>query len=111
MGCFETILSVDFKTLSGRVGSNIRKARWLKRLTQEQVSAAGMSYRYFQEVERGERNPSLQVLQEIASILDVTVADLTNIPGARPKGTPLDKLKAKAPPRGRHPRARRNPAR
>jgi transcriptional regulator with XRE-family HTH domain len=39
-----------------RVGANIRKARWLLGWTQEDVAARGLSYRYFQELERGQRN-------------------------------------------------------
>lgn len=98
---------MDYATFSKRLGANIRKARWLKGWTQGDVAAQGISYRYYQEVERGERNPTLRMLFELAEILDVTVADLTNVSGARPADPPLTARKATAPKRGRKPRRKR----
>lgn len=98
---------MDFATFSKRLGANIRKARWLKGWTQGDVAAQGISYRYYQEVERGQRNPSLRMLFELAEILDVTVADLTNVTGARPADPPLTARKATAPKRGKPRKKRR----
>lgn len=98
---------MDYDTFAGKVGKNIRKARWLRGWTQGDVAAQGISYRYFQEVERGERNPTMRMLFELAEILGVTVADLTNVAGARPGATALTSLKADPPPRGRKPKKRK----
>lgn len=84
------------------VGLNVQKARWLAGLTQEDAAtAARISYRYFAETERGRRNPSLDVLLAIGNALGVTVADLVEIPEARPMRPPLFSRKAEPPPRGR----------
>jgi transcriptional regulator with XRE-family HTH domain len=96
---------VDFSTFTKRVGKNIRKARWVAGWTQEEVAAQGISYRYYQELERGQRNPTLRTLHDLAAILGVTVAALVNVEGARPQEPPLSSVKAKAPRRGRKPKA------
>lgn len=95
---------MDFATFSSRVGANLRKARWLKGWTQEDVAAQGLTYRYYQELERGQRNPSLRTLFELAEILGVAVADLVSVPGGRPCEVALTAKKAAAPPRGRKPK-------
>ena len=95
---------MDFGTFAKRVGRNIRKARWIAGWTQEQVASRGISYRYYQELERGQRNPTVRTLFELAEILGVNVADLTNVEGARPADPPLTSVKARAPKRGRKPK-------
>jgi transcriptional regulator with XRE-family HTH domain len=98
---------VEFETFAQRVGANLRKARWLRGWTQDEVAARGITYRYYQELERGERNPTLKTLLELAGILGVTVADLVNVPGSRPAEVPLSARQASAPKRGRKPRPKR----
>lgn len=70
---------MDFSVYTRAVGANVRKARLRRGLTQEQVAARGFTYRFFQELERGVRNPSLRMLHELATALDVTVADLVDV--------------------------------
>lgn len=94
---------MEFASFSKRVGANMRKARWLRGWTQEDVAARGITYRYYQELERGERNPTLRTLLELAEIFGVTVADLVNVPGARASDPPLSAQKASPPRRGRRP--------
>ena len=83
---------------------NIRKARWLAGLTQEELASRGLSYRYLAEIERGERNVTLRTLHDLARILGVSVSDLVEVPGAKRRRVPLSLAKASAPPRGRKPR-------
>jgi transcriptional regulator with XRE-family HTH domain len=83
-----------------KVAARIKKARW--RLGWTQADAAfrvGLTFRYFAEVERGRRNPSLDTLLAIARALKVKVADLVDVePGSR---VDLDSLKANPPKTGR----------
>lgn len=91
------------KTFRQRVGSMIRLARWRKNLDQEQAAAKiGLSYRYFAEIERGVRNPTLDVLAAIAKALDVSVADLVDVESR--KRIDLGKLDLEPPRRGRKPK-------
>jgi transcriptional regulator with XRE-family HTH domain len=90
---------VDFDTLRTRVGQNLRKARWIAGLTQEQV--AGVTLRYYQDLERGKRNPTLDMLHGLAEQFGVTVADLVSVVGARPAREHLSTLKVDAPKPGR----------
>lgn len=53
-------------------GEKIRHCRKLKRVTIEELGEkAGVSYKYIGEIERGVKNPSVTVLQKIASALEV----------------------------------------
>jgi transcriptional regulator with XRE-family HTH domain len=93
---------VDFAVFLRRLGKNLRTARWIKGLTQQDVAAAGITYRYYQELERGSRNPTLRTLHELAQVLGVRVADLVDV-GERAAAVDLATAKATPPPRGRKP--------
>lgn len=97
---------MDFADFLQKLGDNLRKARWAAGLTQEQVAARGISYRYYQELERGQRNPTLRTLSEIAQILNVPVAALVEVdPGEQVRArVTLDELDVAPPKRGRRPR-------
>lgn len=59
--------------------------------------------RWYAELERGQRNPTLRTLFDLAQILDVAPVDLLDVPGTRRGPRLLDR--AAAPPkRGRKPR-------
>lgn len=80
-------------------------------MTQQEVAAAGITYRYLQEIERGERNPSLRTLVELAQILDVRAADLLEV-GERRNPVDLSKVpESAAPKRGRKPNPKRRSSR
>jgi transcriptional regulator with XRE-family HTH domain len=98
---------VDFDRFRTGVGSNLKKARWLAKMTQEEVE--GITLRHYQEIERGRRNPTLETLFGLARQFGVTVADLTNVPGARPSKPPLSERRAAAPRVGRKPKPHRRP--
>jgi transcriptional regulator with XRE-family HTH domain len=98
---------VDFATFLRRIGRNLRKARWRKGLTQQDVATHGFTYRYLQEIERGVRNPSLKMLFELAEVLDIRVADLVEVGDRRASVKLADVPESAAPKRGRKPSPRR----
>ena len=89
-------------TFRERVAARIQKARWRLGLTQADAAhKVGLTFRYFAEVERGKRNPTLDVLFAIATALKVKVTDLVDVqPGPR---LDLDSLKLVPPKTGRKP--------
>ena len=61
----------------GIVGTNVRKRRQARGLTQEQLAfAAEIDLTYVGGIERGKRNPSVLVLVRIARALDTEPAEL-----------------------------------
>lgn len=103
-----TIGAVEFEEYVRAVGRRIRKARWIAGLTQEQVAAQGINYRYYQEVERGARNPSLRTLFLLGRILDVPPSLFLEVEPARQVAETREHFE-KARPEG--PRAGRKPKR
>jgi transcriptional regulator with XRE-family HTH domain len=80
-------------------------------MTQQDVASRGVTYRYFQELERGERNPSLQMMFDLAGVLGVRVADLVEV-GERRAPVDLSAVPDSAAPKtGRKPslKKRRSP--
>jgi transcriptional regulator with XRE-family HTH domain len=58
-------------------GSNVRKARLLKKLTQEELAEiADLDPTYISGIERGVRNPSLLSICRIAVALNQSVSSL-----------------------------------
>ncbi len=95
---------MESETFLERMGTNIRHARHLAGLTQEDVQ--GVTLRYYSEIERGLRNPTVGVLLALADQFGCTVADLVDVPGARLSTPRLEKRKPQNPPRaGRKPRS------
>ncbi|MGH9347904.1 MAG: helix-turn-helix domain-containing protein [Vicinamibacterales bacterium] len=61
----------------GRVGARLKQLRLSRKLTQEQLAeAAGLSYKFVGEIERGIGNPTLTTLDALASALDVGLPEL-----------------------------------
>jgi transcriptional regulator with XRE-family HTH domain len=59
------------------VGRNVRQYRERARVSQEELAhRAGLDRTYVSGIERGVRNPSVLVLQEIAGVLQIRPADL-----------------------------------
>ena len=59
------------------VGRNVARLRQQKRLTQEQLAdLSGFSQQYISGLERGERNPTVVTLYELARALGVNHVDL-----------------------------------
>jgi transcriptional regulator with XRE-family HTH domain len=67
------------------VGENVRRIRQKKGLTQEQLAdISGFSQQYISGLERGQRNPTVVTVYELASALGANYLDLMRPP-------PLDK--------------------
>ncbi|MGW4784255.1 helix-turn-helix domain-containing protein [Streptomyces sp. NPDC004230] len=61
----------------GRIGRRIRDVRTDNNLTQEQVFlGAGLSRSFYQQIEGGLANPSLETLLRIARVIGVPIAEL-----------------------------------
>ncbi|MDP4025733.1 helix-turn-helix transcriptional regulator [Methylobacterium sp. NEAU 140] len=64
-----------------RVGLNIQRIRRSRGLSQEELAArANVHQTYLSGVESGKRNPTVLVLDRLASALSVDLADLTALP-------------------------------
>ena len=62
------------------VGENLRRIRRQKGVTQEQLALrTGIDRAYMSGIERGVKNPTVNLLERIAMELEVTVNDLTAI--------------------------------
>jgi len=60
-----------------KLGKRIRQLRLAKKLTQADLAAKiGKDYQSIQRVERGDINPSIFYLQEIANGLEVDISEL-----------------------------------
>jgi transcriptional regulator with XRE-family HTH domain len=65
---------MDMRKLVGRNAARIRKERGL---TQEQLAElSGLSQQYLSGLERGQRNPTIVTLHELATALGVSHLDL-----------------------------------
>jgi transcriptional regulator with XRE-family HTH domain len=63
--------------LAEQFGRNLRRARLERGLTIELLAEdAGLSYSYLGELERGLRNPTLRVIEQLSRTLKVTPASL-----------------------------------
>jgi transcriptional regulator with XRE-family HTH domain len=71
---------------SNRFGHAVRTARAAAGLTQEELAdRAGLDRSYIGGVERGERNPTLSVIEKIAEGLGVTLAELFSYSAKGPR--------------------------
>lgn len=62
-----------------RLGFNLRKLRLEKGLSQEDFAFdAGLHRTYVSDIERGARNPTIEIVEKIANALDVQPGDLLN---------------------------------
>lgn len=59
------------------LGKKIKRARQKVNMTQQEVAEkTGIHVNYFAQIERGERNPSYDVLESIAKALKVKSSDI-----------------------------------
>lgn len=66
--------------LASIFGENVRAARVARGLTIEALAdEVGLAYSYVGQLERGQRNPTLSVVERIASALDVAPVSLLQI--------------------------------
>jgi transcriptional regulator with XRE-family HTH domain len=70
-------VALALSNIVGRVGARLKHLRQARKLTQEQLAeAAGLSYKFVGEIERGVGNPTLTTLEALVVALDVSIADL-----------------------------------
>jgi transcriptional regulator with XRE-family HTH domain len=59
------------------VGRNIRRRREMLDVSQEDIAlSAGIDLKYYGQIERGNRNPSLKKIENIAEALNIADTDL-----------------------------------
>jgi transcriptional regulator with XRE-family HTH domain len=60
-----------------KVGEKIRTYRMKKGITQEEAAfRSKLDYSYFNQIEKGRRNPSIQAISRIAKALGVSIKEL-----------------------------------
>ena len=68
------------KKLSVLLGNRIKEIRKEKGLRQEDMEGLGISYKYYQKIERGKVNVTLNTIEKIASALTIDASDLFVLP-------------------------------
>ncbi|MEW5949931.1 MAG: helix-turn-helix transcriptional regulator [Thermodesulfobacteriota bacterium] len=67
----------DIKEILGGIGGKLRRLRFAKGWTQEEIEDKfGFSYRYYGKLERGEVNPTIGTLARLAKIFEIPLTDL-----------------------------------
>jgi transcriptional regulator with XRE-family HTH domain len=75
-------VALALSTIVGRVGARLKHLRQARKLTQEQLAeAAGLSYKFIGEIERGIGNPTLTTLEALSLALEVSLSDLVSDEG------------------------------
>jgi len=65
------------KDVKHALGKRVRKLRKIKKWSQEKMAeASGMHWTYIGQVERGERNLTLQSIQAIAKAFNIKISEL-----------------------------------
>ena len=74
MGATDPVRSMDVRV---RVGLNLQNARSQRGLSQEELAhLASVHQTYLSGVERGKRNPTIEVLDRIAAVLGIDIEQL-----------------------------------
>jgi transcriptional regulator with XRE-family HTH domain len=66
--------------LSELIGNRLKEIRKEKGLRQEDMDGLGLSYKYYQRIEAGKVNLTLNTLEKIAKALSIDVTDLFILP-------------------------------
>jgi transcriptional regulator with XRE-family HTH domain len=73
------------------VGKNIKKIRESRKLLQKEVAiAAGLHPANYNKTEKGEREPSIDALDKIAKLFNMTVDEIIHFEGKVPKDVTLE---------------------
>lgn len=75
------------------LGKRIRELRTKRGLSQERLSElCGVSSRHISEMERGESNPSFQVMEQVTSALGISMKDLFDFEHHKNRNDALEEL-------------------
>ncbi|MFA6925219.1 MAG: helix-turn-helix transcriptional regulator [Bacteroidales bacterium] len=88
-----TIFAMDFikYIFIMHVGKNIKKIRESRKLLQKEVAiAAGLHPANYNKTEKGEREPSIDALDKIAKLFNMTVDEIIHFEGKVPKDVTLE---------------------
>ena len=66
------------------IGNRIKEIRKERGLKQEDMERFGLSYKYYQKIERGKVNVTLGTIEKIARALDMDVRELFPFPWESP---------------------------
>lgn len=91
-------------TIAEKFGKRIRALRKERKLTQEALAErSGLHNTYIGQIERGEKNPSLESIEKLSVGLDVSVAELFETFADKPRSNPeikkLNEMIEKLPPK------------
>lgn len=67
---------MNLEDLQKRLGKTVKRLRKEKGWVQEDMRNFGLNYRYFQEVEAGKANATLETLLKLAKAFKITVSEL-----------------------------------
>ena len=70
-------MKIEHIAINYEFGKRIKYLRKLKKISQEELAfRCNLNKNYLGDVERGKRNPTLMVIEKIASGLDISLAEL-----------------------------------
>ena len=70
-------MKIEHIDINYEFGKRIKYLRTLKKVSQEELAfRCNLNKNYLGDVERGKRNPTLMVIEKIASGLDISLAEL-----------------------------------
>lgn len=70
-------MKIEHIDINYEFGKRIKYLRKLKKVSQEELAfRCNLNKNYLGDVERGKRNPTLMVIEKIASGLDISLAEL-----------------------------------
>ena len=84
------------RDIAGRLAANVRQLREVRGMTQEQMAKlAGIPRATWGNLETGDANPTLAVLDKVATALQVPIEELTASPRATGRLYPRDTLRSR----------------
>jgi transcriptional regulator with XRE-family HTH domain len=66
--------------LSIIIGKRLKEVRLSKGLRQEDMEKLGISYKYYQKIENGRANVTIETLEKIATVLEIEPRELFELP-------------------------------
>ncbi|MFC3074274.1 helix-turn-helix domain-containing protein [Shinella pollutisoli] len=77
----DSLIAMRTMRMAKILGENVRKTRLKRGMTLEALATeVGLAYSYMGGIERGQKNPTLDVVERIASALDIEPVSLLSRP-------------------------------